>query len=243
MSADRPRRALVTGASNGIGLAVATVLAAEGAMVTGLDVEPGAGEWESVELDLSDLRAVEAAASRLGARGFDVLVNCAGTFAATPLRDLDSAAYHRLLAVDLHAPVLFMQHLGRGMADRGWGRIVNVSSVHAAVGEPGALAYDIAKAGIEAATRVAAIELAPHGVLANAVAPGFVSTRMSVVDGVDELTTPEFQEFYVRRGRLPLGRAASPTEVAELVAWLAGERNTYVTGQSVRVDGGLTARF
>ena len=109
--------------------------------------------------------------------------------------------------------------------------------------EPGCLAYDVAKAGLEAATRVAAIELAPHGVLVNAVAPGFVTTRMAEVDGVDELETPEMHGIYIEGGRLPLGRGAAPEEVAALVAWLAGPANTYVTGESVRVDGGLTRRL
>ncbi len=237
------RRALVTGASNGIGRATALALAKAGASVTGLDIEPGADTLDMHTVDLSDTAAVVAVANRLAAEGIDILVNCAGTFVLTPLLDLDQAAYQRLLAIDLHAPVLLMQILGRGMAERGWGRIVNVSSVHAQVGEPGALAYDIAKAGLEAATRVAAIELADHGILVNAVAPGFVATRMAVVDGVDELDTPEFRAVYVDLGRIPLRRACAPEEVAELVVWLAGDANTYVTGQSMKVDGGLTARF
>jgi 3-oxoacyl-[acyl-carrier protein] reductase len=237
------RRAVVTGASNGIGRATALALAAAGAEVIGLDVEPGSDGLDVRRVDLSDAAAVVAVAADLAAGGVDILVNCAGTFVTTHLLDLDQADYHRLLAIDLHAPVLLMQHLGRGMAERGWGRVVNVTSVHAQVGEPGALAYDVAKAGLEAATRVAAIELADQGVLVNAVAPGFVATRMAVVDGVDELTTPQFRAVYVELGRIPLRRTGGPDEVAGLVLWLAGEANTYVTGQSIKVDGGLTVRF
>ncbi len=237
------RRAVVTGASNGIGLATSTALAAAGATVVGLDVEPGPEGLDIRLVDLADSDAVVAAAVELATAGVDILVNCAGTFAATPLLELDATDYHRLLAVDLHAPVLLMTHLGSGMAARGWGRIVNVTSVHASVGEPGTLAYDVAKAGLEAATRAAAIELAPWGVLVNAVAPGFVSTRMALVDGVDELDLPEPHAVYIEHGRIPLRRGARPGEVAELVVWLAGEENSYVTGQSVRVDGGLTVRL
>lgn len=234
------RSAVVTGAANGIGAAIASALAGAGASVTGLDVEPGDGSVSMRVVDLADADRLALVAGELRA---DILVNCAGVYRATPLLNFDPADYHRLLAIDLHAPVLLMQALGRGMAERGWGRIVNVTSVHARVSEPGALAYDIAKAGLDAATRVAAIELAPSGVLVNAVAPGFVTTRMALVDGVDELDLPESHAVYIENGRLPLGRGARPSEVAELVLWLAGEQNTYVTGQTIRVDGGLTIRL
>ena len=236
-------KAVVTGTSNGIGLAIARAFTADGIEVTGLDIEPGPDGFESIAVDLADAAAVTAAGELLAGRGIDILVNCAGIFAASPLLGLDLAGYRRLLAIDLDAAVLLMKHLGAGMAERGWGRIVNVTSVHATVSEPGCLAYDVAKAGLEAATRVAAIELAPHGVLVNAVAPGFVTTRMAEVDGVDELETPAMRGIYIEGGRLPLGRGAAPEEVAALVAWLAGPANTYVTGESVRVDGGLTVRL
>lgn len=237
------RRAVVTGASNGIGQAIARALQASGVEVIGLDIEPGEGGFETIAIDLGDAGAVVEVASRLASRGVDILVNCAGIFAASPLLELDLVGYRRLLAIDLDAAVLLMKHLGAGMTARGWGRIVNVTSVHAVVGEPGCLAYDVAKAGLEAATRVAAIELAPDGVLVNAVAPGFVNTRMAVTDGVDELETPEFRSIYIEQGRLPLRRGAAPEEVAGLVLWLVSSANTYVTGQTITVDGGLTVRL
>ncbi|MBN9105846.1 MAG: SDR family oxidoreductase [Propionibacteriaceae bacterium] len=237
------RRAVVTGSSNGIGAAVARRLAADGADVVGVDVEPSAGDWETVLTDLADPDDVVGAAADLAAREPDILVNCAGIYLATPLAGLDLGVYHRLLAIDLHAPVQLISVLGTGMAERGWGRVVSITSVHADRGEPGALAYDIAKAGLEAATRVAAIELADGGVLVNAVAPGFVSTRMALVNGVDELTLPELRTIYLDHGRIPLRRPAAPQELSGLVSWLVSADNSYLTGASLRVDGGLSARL
>lgn len=237
------RLAVVTGSSNGIGAAVARRLGADGAEVIGVDVEPSAEPWETVLADFADPAAVARTAGELAARRPDILVNCAGIYLTTPFAALDPAAYHRLLAIDLHAPVQLIGTLGAAMAARGWGRVVSITSVHADRGEPGALAYDIAKAGLEAATRVAAIEFAYGGVLVNAVAPGFVSTRMSLVNGVDELTMPELRTVYLDHGRIPLRRAAAPEELSGLVSWLVSPDNTYVTGESFRVDGGLSSRL
>ena len=107
------------------------------------------------------------------------------------------------------------------MSERGYGRIVNITSIHARFGEETALAYDVAKGGLEQATRTLAIELSRHGVLVNAVAPGFVATRMSIVDGKNELESEWFTDVYVKYGKLPLRRYAMPEEIAEHVAWLA----------------------
>ena len=236
------RRAVVTGGANGIGAATAGRLRAGGARVVVLDREPGDGA-DTVRVDLADAGAVVAAAEqalhRLG--GVDVLVNCAGVSRPQPLPSLDVEVWAATLAVNLTAPVLLMRELGGAMAAAGSGRIVNVTSVHARFGEVTSLAYDASKGGLEAATRTAALELADAGVLVNAVAPGYVRTRMSVVDGVDELEGEGFRTAYVGAGRLPLRRAAEPPDVAEVVAWLASGLHTHVTGQVLTVDGGLTA--
>lgn len=242
------RRAIVTGGANGIGAAIVTRLASAGATVAVLDiedVEEPHPHVSPISVDLSDadavIRAGRDAVGLLG--GVDILVNCAGIGSTDQTIDLDLTAYHRTLAVNLHAPVILMREIGRHMSRAGYGRIVNITSIHARLSEPGSLAYDVAKAGLEAATRTAAIELAASGVLVNAVAPGFVATRMSVADGEDELQSEWFTTIYVENNRLPLRRAAGPAEVAETVAWLAGEANSYVTGQVLTVDGGLSARF
>jgi NAD(P)-dependent dehydrogenase (short-subunit alcohol dehydrogenase family) len=129
------------------------------------------------------------------------------------------------------------------MVDRGYGRIVNITSIHARFGEELALSYDVAKGGLDQATRTLAIELSRYGVLVNAVAPGFVSTRMSVVDGVNELESDWFRTVYLQHGKLPLRRYAEPPDIAAQVAWLASDRNTYVTGHVLTVDGGVTVTF
>jgi NAD(P)-dependent dehydrogenase (short-subunit alcohol dehydrogenase family) len=229
------RAALVTGASNGIGRAIAETFRAEGARVAGVDVEEGAEH----RYDLAEIEGLAGLVERVEADvgPLDVLVNCAGISGGEPVLELSLATWRRFLAVDLEAPVFLAQAAARGMVERSYGRIVNITSVHGSAGAIGHLPYDAAKAALNNATRTLAIELAPHGVLVNAVAPGFVHTR--IADPDSEL----FREVYVGRGRLPLRRQARPEEIAVHVAWLASERNTYLTGEIVTVDGGLTATF
>jgi NAD(P)-dependent dehydrogenase (short-subunit alcohol dehydrogenase family) len=183
---------------------------------------------------------VEAEAS---GGAIDVLVNNAGIFRAARAVDLELESYNEVLAVNLHAPVFLASRAARGMAARGYGRIVNITSIHGRFGEERSLAYDVAKGGLDQATRTLAIELSRHGVLVNAIAPGFVSTRMSIVDGQDELDSDWFKTVYLKHGKLPMRRHAAPAEIAEHAAWLASERNTYVTGHVMTVDGGLTVTF
>jgi NAD(P)-dependent dehydrogenase (short-subunit alcohol dehydrogenase family) len=237
--------AMVTGAANGIGRAVAARLRDDGFLVAGVDIEPvGADRGiTAYHLDVADLDGHENVLARaeeeLGP--LSALVNVAGISIPEPVDRLTLAAYRRQLAVLLDGPLWLARSAGLRMASRGAGRIVNVTSVHASVSEVGCLAYDAAKAGLEAATRTLALELGPRGVLVNSLAPGFVRTRMSVVDGVDELESDWFRDIYVARGRLPLRRAAEPAEIAAAVSHLVSPENTYLTGQRVVIDGGLTA--
>jgi NAD(P)-dependent dehydrogenase (short-subunit alcohol dehydrogenase family) len=236
------RHALVTGAANGIGRAIAERLRGEGARVSGVDREPGVEvEFDLVQTDRLDALVddVEAAAGPV-----DVLCSVAGVFAPMPAHELDLGTYRRVLAVNLDAPVVLAARCARSMIARGHGgRILSITSIHARHGEELSLAYDTSKAALEGATRTLAIELGRHGILVNALAPGFVDTRMSVVDGVNELESDWFRTLYVEHGKIPLRRAARPDEIAAHAAWLCSEANTYITGQVVTVDGGLTITF
>jgi len=242
------RTALVTGGANGIGRAIAERLAAEGAAVAAVDVEPvldAPAGVTGIQFDLAQTdrleRLLDEVEGRVGA--LDVLVNNAGVYEPAPAVELTLESYRRVLAVNLDAPVFLASRAGARMAGRGYGRIVNITSIHGRFGEELALSYDTAKGGLEQATRTLAIELSRHGVLVNAVAPGFVNTRMSVVDGVNELEGEWFRDVYLRYGKLPIRRYAEPAEIAAHVAWLASEQNTYVTGQVLTVDGGVTVTF
>ena len=242
------RTALVTGGTHGIGRAIVERFAREGARVATVARHPGEGLDPAVPCLVHDLRdhaglpgllaAAEAAVGPL-----DVLVNNAGIWRPTPTLGLNPSDWDEVIATNLSAPVLLASLAAAGMAARGWGRIVNVSSVHGRFAVPDALAYAAAKGGLEQATRNLAVDLAPHGVLVNAVAPGFVSTRLSVVDGVHERDTEEFRVVYAGHGKLPLRRHAEPEEIAAHVAWLASTENRYVTGQTLAVDGGLSVLF
>lgn len=242
------KTALVTGGTHGIGAGIVERFLREGARVATVAREAASALPEGVAFlpfDLADHAGIPALVGRVEAAvgPIDVLVNNAGIWVETPSLGLDPAAWARVVAVNLSAPVLLATEVARGMAARGYGRIVNVTSIHGRFAVENALAYASAKGGLEQATRNLAVDLAPHGILVNAVAPGFISTRLSVADGVHERDTKWFRTVYVEHGKIPLRRHAEPAEVAAHVAWLASDENGYVTGQVLGVDGGLSVTF
>ncbi len=240
---NKPLRSLVTGVASGIGQAVSKSLTARGDLVFGVDNQAGS-DWMCADLSDSDQRkqVVAQALSKLG--GVDVLVNVAGIYRPTPFETTGPEQWRETWQVNLEAPLELMALCFESMKTHGFGRVVNITSVHARASRLDCLAYDVGKAGLEAATRSFALSGAPHGILANAIAPGFVRTQMSLNEsGVDEADTDQFQNQYVKTGRLPLGRAALPEEVAETVLWLGSRANSYTTGQTLVVDGGLSATF
>ena len=241
------RIAIVTGADSGIGRATAVALAG-GGMDVGITYrsdEEGAGETKAEveglgrrcevrQLDLEDPTTgpavVDDLAEALG--GVDVLVNNAATGAMVPALELDYEQWRTVLSVDLDGPFLCAQAAGRRMvaAGRG-GRIINVTSVHEHVPLEGAVAYCASKGGLGQLTKVMALELAPHGITVNAVAPGEIATPMTGNDDVDPRT--------VDRPFIPAGRPGSAHEMAAVIAFLASPDASYVTGASIVADGGL----
>lgn len=233
------QRALVTGGTRGIGRAIADTLEAEGAEVVTLDVDPAVVDGTHVQFDLADIdRIPEMVAEAESAHGpFSILVNCAATPGRAAALEIDRELFERTFTVNAEAALFLSQAVAKGMVERGYGRIVNITSIHGSRGARRHIAYDMSKAALGALTRTMAMELGDTGVLVVAVAPGFVDTR-----GTD-LTTEAFRDVYQGMGKLPLKRAGRPEEIADLVAWLASPRNGYVSGTEVHADGGLSATF
>ena len=221
------RRALVTGGARGLGRAIALRLASEGVEV----VAPA-----RAELDLASRDSVHAWLEREDARGhlaFDVLVNNAGENFPRPIEEVEESVLRRTFEVNFFSAFALVAAIVPAMKARGGGRVVNVSSIYAQRTRHGRSVYGATKAALESLTRTAAVEAAPHGVLVNAVAPGFVETELTRQNNGPEALA-------ALSSRIPVGRLAAPPEIAEVVAFLASERNTYLTGHTLVVDGGFS---
>ena len=238
--------AIVTGASSGIGAATAQRLVQEGAHVIGIArrAERLTG-MIPFPCDVTDHAALERCVRETVERfgRIDILVNNAGS--SFYERHVDSTLEHwrQTMAVNLEPYYVLAKFVVPHMIQRRYGRIVNVSSIQALASEAVVGAYAATKGAINAWTRSLAVDLAEHGILVNAVAPGFIHTEMSIVNGVDETTAPDFQEWYVRRRKVPLARAGRAEEVANVIRFLSGDQCTYITGHTLVVDGGLTITF
>ena len=215
------RRALVTGGARGIGSAVVERL-----RESGIEVDaPGRDA-----LDLSQSGSVEAYLESAGA--YDILVNNAGENVPGAAVQYDPEQWRRIIEVDLTGPFLLARGVAPHMIEQGWGRIVNVLSGFSFVSRAGRAPYTAAKTGLLGLTRTLAIELGPHGVLVNGVAPGFVGTDLTFANNTPE-TIGEIE------ASLPLGRLGTPAEIADAVEYLVGDRTSYMAGQVLILDGGF----
>lgn len=248
--------AIITGAGNGIGLAIAHAFASEGACAVIADINAESGGRAAEEIrhlggravcvptDVSDEaqveRLVQEVVSRLGR--IDILVNNAGVVVHKSLVDMDLHSWQRQLDVQLTGPFLTTKHVGRHMMSRyggappGGGRIVNISSVSAIMGRVKGGAHCASKGGLTMLTKVAAMELAPYGVTVNAVAPGLIDVPSQ---RAEENISAAYKTRYLQE--VPLARMGEPSDVVRMVLFLCSDDAAWISGQLHLVDGGLMA--
>ena len=236
---------LITGGAQGIGAACARRFAQEAAHVVIADVDDVRGHALAQELqalyvhcDVGDKVDVDALVQRTVAKHgrIDVLVNNAGIFRATPFLEVTEEDFDAVIRVNLKGAFLVAQAVARQMAKAGSGSVINMSSVNAVMAIPNIASYNMSKGGINQLTRAMALALADHGVRVNAVAPGTIATELAAKA---VLTSEEAKARIL--SRTPMKRLGSPEEIADVVAYLASDAASYITGEIITADGGRTA--
>jgi NAD(P)-dependent dehydrogenase (short-subunit alcohol dehydrogenase family) len=222
------RRAIITGAASGIGLATATRLRADGAEVIGVDLS-----GSDLDADVTDAAGLEAIIGAAGGR-LDILVNNAGVCPVAPLEDTDDALWANAFDVNVTAAFRLVRALAPMLAQSSAGRVINTGSILSSYGDAGLLAYSASKHAILGLTRALANELGPKGVTVNCVQPGCIVTAMTKTM-LDAGTAAD--AYY--RGKSPLGRLGEPEDIADVIAFLASDDSRFITGQGIVVDGGI----
>ncbi|MDA8044639.1 MAG: SDR family NAD(P)-dependent oxidoreductase [Actinomycetota bacterium] len=238
----QPRRAVVTGAARGLGRAIALRLASDGFEVVALDVDGGGAEATAaacggmaVSCDVSDRRSVAAAAEQAERDGpVEVLVNNAGIWTYGPLIGASQEDIDRVISVNLLGTLHCCRAFAPGMVAAGRGAVVNLSSLAAAMAATGVEIYPVTKGAVEMVTRQLALELGPSGVRVNAIGPGNMLT---------EGTAPAYEgdRMAARAASVPLRRIGLPADIANAVAFLVSDQASYISGQVIYVDGGVSA--
>jgi len=219
------RTVMITGASRGIGAAIKAKLSGEKMAI----LTPG-----RAELDLLSNDSIESFMRSLD-RPVDVLINNAGINDLATIEEITTEVLDAMLQVNLIAPIKLIQGVVPVMKKNRYGRIINMSSILGIVSKERRLMYTAAKSALIGMTRTLALELGPFNILINCVAPGYVMTELTRQNNTE-------QDMGKIRASIPAGRIAEPEEIAEVVAFLCSERNTYITGQTIVVDGGYTCR-
>ena len=231
------KRVVVTGASRGIGRAVAEAFRAEGAWVIGTrtssskKLDETCQEW--IVADFSDLAQIDSCAGRIRSEQPDVLVNNAGINIIGPFATIKPADFLLIQQVNVFAPFMLCQAAIPGMKKKGWGRIVNVSSVWGKISKEQRASYSASKFALDGMTLSLAAEHTRDGIIANSIAPGFVDT---------ELTRRILGETGIKDivSGVPARRLGGVEEIARLVLWLASDQNTFIAGQNIAIDGGFS---
>lgn len=241
------RTALVTGGASGIGTGIATALAAAGATVTVADLDGEGAErvaseinGRSWQVDLADTTALEDLVLDC-----DILVNNAGVQRVSPIGDFEPAVFRWMLTIMLEAPFLLVRAALPRMYGRGFGRVINISSVHGIRASEFKSAYVAAKHGLEGLSKVTALEGGPHGVTSNCINPGYVRTPLVEEQIADQARLHDIPESEVISSIMlsesSVKRLVEPAEVGSLAVWLAGPDAGMVTGASYTMDGGWSA--
>jgi 3-oxoacyl-[acyl-carrier protein] reductase len=220
------RKVLITGGSRGIGKAIANKFEKSGYFV----VTPSRSE-----MDLSDANSVLKFIEKNKDEYFDVIVNNAGINDINLIEDITDDEIQRTMQINLISPIMLIRGFAGKMKESSYGRIINIGSIWAVVSKGGRCIYSATKNGIHGVTNTLAVELAPYNILVNTVCPGFTLTELTKKNNSQEAIQEITKE-------IPIGRMAEPEEIAEVVFFLGDERNTYLTGQKIAVDGGFTTR-